>query len=69
MENFYIVNVWKEGGYAFLVCSNENLTEDEVITRCKKADCFDERIDAKFASVSMNPAEDEIARYKGYTTI
>lgn len=71
MENYYIIDVNPRGeeSYDFLVCSNENLTKEQVIERCKDKRLFYENRDARFADVELNPRNSDIAKYKGYTII
>lgn len=69
MMYFYIVHIFKQDGYSFLVCSKEPLQNDEVIKRCKDKMLFYENRDAKDAYVDAFPMTEDIVRYKHYTAI
>ena len=69
MKYFYIVNVFNQDGYSFMVCANEPLSADDVLARCKEKRLFYENRDAKDAYVDAFPMTEDIVRYKNYTSI
>ena len=58
MEFYYKIDVMGRNGYSFMVKSNEELNEDEIISRCLKNGYFDDRIDANYAVI-----DDLISQY------
>lgn len=61
MENkdfYYKIDVMGRNGYSFMVKSNEELNENEVISRCLDNDYFDDSRDADYAMV-----DDLISQY------
>lgn len=58
MEFYYKIDVMGRNGYSFMVKSNEELNENEVISRCLDNDYFDDSLDADYAVV-----DDLISQY------
>lgn len=69
MEYFYIVHIFNQDGYSFMVSSDRALTSKEVIDRCKDKRLFYENRDAKDAYIDSFPMTEDIVRYKNYTRI
>lgn len=58
MEFYYKIDVMGQNGYSFMVKSNEELNEYEIINRCLANDYFDDRHDANYAVI-----DDLISQY------
>ena len=69
MKYFYIVHIFNQDGYSFMVCSDKPLTTKDVIERCKDKRLFYENRDAKDAYVDAFPMTEDIVRYKSYSSI
>lgn len=61
MENmgfYYKIDVMGRNGYSFMVKSNEELNENEIISRCLDNDYFNDNLDADYAVI-----DDLISQY------
>lgn len=58
MEFYYKIDVMGRNGYSFMVKSNEELNEDEIISRCLDNGYFDDSRDADYAVI-----DDLISQY------
>jgi hypothetical protein len=64
MKYFYIINVWNRDGYSFMICSDKELSRDEVLDVCKENHLFYENKDANDAYVDAFPLTEDIVKYK-----
>ena len=58
MEFYYKIDVMGRNGYSFMVKSNEELNEYEIINRCLDNGYFDDSLDADYAVI-----DDLISQY------
>ena len=58
MEFYYKIDVRGRYGYSFMVKSNKELNEYEIINRCLDNGYFDDRLDANYAVI-----DDLISQY------
>ena len=69
-NSFYAqVNVRDGDGYSFMVKSSENLDDEEVLARAKKAGCFEDAEDADRAGIVTDDLfESDIVAMEDVTT-
>lgn len=69
-NSFYAqVNVRGSDGYSFMVKSSEDLDDEEVLARAKKAGCFDDAEDADRAGIVTDELfESDIVAMEDVTT-
>lgn len=54
-------------GYSFMVRSDDELSDDEAISRALAADCFNDEEDADAATVDTLIDEKDVAFFSNYT--
>ena len=65
---YYKIDVHSSShGYSFMVRSDDELSDDEAISRALAADCFDDEDDADAATVDMLIDEKDVAFFANST--
>jgi len=66
---YYKVDVMSRShGYSFMVRSKDELSDEDVISRATKADCFEDEDDSDNAYVDSYLVESDIKAFKDCTT-
>jgi len=66
---YYKVDVMSRShGYSFMVRCKDELSDDEVISRASKADCFEDDADSDNAYVDTYLVDSDIRAFKDCTT-
>ena len=65
---YYKVDVKGRNGYSFMVRSTDELSDDDVLSRAKAAECFDDEDDVERASVDRDIDDSDINAFDDCTT-
>lgn len=62
-KNYYKIDVHGSHGYSFMVSSQYNLTDDEILQECKDKDIFDDMNDADYATIDREVDDYDISAF------
>jgi len=64
-KNFYKVDVINK--YSFMVSSNDDLTDEEILKLCREKSLFEDEEDSEYSSIDRLIDEYDINAFKDYT--